>query len=394
MYRIFFRLFLRRIPAERAHALAKDSLRVVRATALGRALVRTLVRQTPSCLATEALGLTFPSPLGVAAGLDKDATWFEDLGALGFGFIEVGTITALPQPGNPTPRIARIVNQRALLNRMGFPNLGATIAAGRLAHRPPKPIVGVNVGKSMAVALGHASGDYREAVRILAPVADYLVLNISSPNTPGLRDLQAADEIRSLVAEVRGELSAIDCRRPLLIKVGPDLEDERLDAIVAVAIELRLDGIVAVNTTADHAVLKGASDVVASLGGGGVSGAPLRPRALSVLRRIRRLAGDKLVVISVGGVSSAEDMWQRIRAGATLVQVYTAFVYEGPAWPARVNREVARRVRAAGAHSVQELIGAENGEATEHRKAPTPAQQPWPVAPRRPDFRAKQDRAQ
>jgi dihydroorotate dehydrogenase len=326
----------------------------------------------------------------VAAGLDKDATWFEDLGALGFGFIEVGTITALAQPGNPTPRIARIVNQRALLNRMGFPNPGATIAAGRLAHRPPKPIVGVNVGKSLAVALEHASSDYREAVRILAPVADYLVLNISSPNTPGLRDLQAPDEIRSLVGEVRGELSAIDCRRPLLIKVGPDLEDERLDAIVALAIELRLGGIVAVNTTADHAVLKGASDVVASLGGGGVSGAPLRPRALSVLRRIRRLAGDELVVISVGGVGSAEDVWQRIRAGATLVQVYTAFVYEGPAWPARVNREIARRVRAAGADSVQSLIGA---EAAEESKAATPAQQPWPAAPRRRDFPARQDRA-
>jgi dihydroorotate dehydrogenase len=391
MYRIFFRLFLRRIPAERAHALAKGSLRAVRATALGRALLRRLVGQTPSCLATEALGLTFPSPLGVAAGLDKDATWFEDLGALGFGFIEVGTITALPQPGNPTPRIARIVNQRALLNRMGFPNQGATIVAGQLARRPPKPIVGVNVGKSMAVALGHASSDYREAARILAPVADYLVLNISSPNTPGLRDLQAPDEIGSLVAEVRGELSAIDCRRPLLIKVGPDLEDERLDAIVGLAVELRLDGIVAVNTTADHGVLKGASDVVASLGGGGVSGAPLRPRALSVLRRIRRLAGDRLVVISVGGVASAEDVWQRIRAGATLVQVYTAFVYEGPAWPARVNREVARRMRVAGADSVQDLIGA---EAEDDSKAPTPGQQPWPVAPRRPDFPAKQDRAQ
>jgi dihydroorotate dehydrogenase len=394
MYRIFFRLFLRRIPAERAHALAKSSLRLVRSTALGRALVRTLVGQIPSCLATEALGLTFPSPLGVAAGLDKDATWFDDLGALGFGFIEVGTITALPQPGNPTPRIARIVDQRALLNRMGFPNRGAMLAAGRLARRPSKPIVGVNVGKSMAVSLEHASSDYCKAVRILAPVADYLVLNISSPNTPGLRDLQAPDEIGSLVAEVRAELAAIECSRPLLIKVGPDLEDERLDAIVALAIDLRLDGIVAVNTTADHAVLNEASAVVASLGGGGVSGAPLRPRALGVLRRIRRLAGDKLVVISVGGVASAEDVWQRIRAGATLVQVYTAFVYEGPAWPARVNREVARRVRAAGAYSVQDLIGADAGDAADESARPTPAQQPWPVAPHRPEFPAKQDRAQ
>ncbi len=359
MYRTFFRLFLRHIPAERAHALAKGSLRLIRATALGRALVRAAVGPTPACLATDALGLNFPSPLGVAAGLDKDATWFEDLGALGFGFVEVGTITALPQPGNPRPRIARIVQQRALLNRMGFPNQGATFAAGRLARRPPRPIVGVNVGKSRAVALEDARGDYRTTARLLAPVADYLVLNVSSPNTPGLRDLQAPAELRSLVAEVRDELGAIDCTRPLLIKVAPDLGDEQLDAIVAVAVDLHLDGIVAVNTTADHAVLGSASDVVAPLGGGGVSGAPLRPRALDVLRRIRRVAGDQLVVISVGGIESAEDVWRRLLAGATLVQVYTALIYEGPGWPSRVNRELARRVRAAHASSVGELIGAE-----------------------------------
>jgi dihydroorotate dehydrogenase len=394
MYRIFFMLFLRHIPAERAHALAKDALRLVRAMPLGRALLRALVGPTPNCLATEALGLTFPSPLGVAAGLDKDATWFEDLGALGFGFVEVGTVTALPQPGNPTPRIARIVNQRALLNRMGFPNRGAAIAAGRLAQRPPRPIVGVNIGKTMAAPVEHASSDYRKSVRLLAPVADYLVLNISSPNTPGLRDLQAPDELRSLITEVRGELSALGCSRPLLIKIGPDLEDDRLDAIVELAIDLRLDGIVAVNTTTDHAVLKEAGAVVASLGGGGVSGAPLHPRALHVLRRIRRLAGDELVVISVGGVASAEDVWQRIRAGATLVQVYTAFVYEGPAWPARVNREIAHRVRAAGFSSVQDVVAAEAAEAAYESKPPTPAQQPLRAAPRRPDFPAKQDRAQ
>ena len=392
MYRIFFRLFLCRIPAERAHALAKEAVGLVRATPFGRAVVRTLVGPTPTGLATEALGLIFPSPLGVAAGLDKDGTWFEDLGALGFGFVEVGTITALPQPGNPIPRIVRIVNQGALLNRMGFPNRGATIAARRLARRPPTPVVGVNIGKSMAVALEQASSDYRKAVRLLGPVADYLVLNISSPNTPGLRDLQAPDELRSLVAEVRGELSAIDCSRPLLIKIGPDLDDERLDAIVALAIDLRLDGIVAVNTTADHAVLKEASAAVASLGGGGVSGAPLRPRALDVVRRIRRLAGDKLVVISVGGIASAEDAWQRLRAGATLVQAYTAFIYEGPGWPARVNRELAHRVRAAGASSVQEVIGAEAGEPPDEGKPPTPAQQPLPAAPPRQDSPAKQDR--
>lgn len=358
MYHLLFRLLFRHIPAERAHALAKDCLRLIRATLPGRTIVRWLVGPTPPCLAIEAFGLTFQSPLGVAAGLDKDATWFEDLGALGFGFVEVGTITALPQPGNPPPRIARFVRDRALVNRMGFPNRGATVASEHLTHRPSSPIVGVNIGKSMAVGLDDAATDYRKSAGLLAPVADYLVLNVSSPNTPGLRNLQTPVWLRSLVAEVRRELSAIDSTRPLLIKIGPDLEDEELDAIAALAMELRLDGIVAVNTTADRSGLTDADTAVDSLGGG-VSGAPLRPRALQVLRRIRRLVGDKLVLVSVGGVGGAEDVWQRLIAGATLVQVYTAFVYEGPAWPRRVNRELARRVRAAGASSVKEAIGTE-----------------------------------
>jgi dihydroorotate dehydrogenase len=429
MYHLLFWLLLRHIPAERAHALAKDSLRLIRATPPGRAAIRRLVGPTPRCLAIEAFGLTFRSPLGVAAGLDKDATWFDDLGGLGFGFVEVGTITALPQAGNPPPRVARFVQDRALLNRMGFPNNGAAAAAERLRSRAAGTIVGVNIGKSMAVPLDDAATDYGKSARLLAPVADYLVLNVSSPNTPGLRDLQAPDELRSLVAEVRGELGAIDCNPPLLIKIGPDLEDERLDAIVALAVDLRLDGIVAVNTTSDYSVLEEASAVAASLGGGGVSGAPLGPRALEILRRIRRLAGDRLVVISVGGVESAEDVWQRLLAGATLVQVYTALIYEGPAWPARVNRELAQRVRAAGVSSVADLIGAEamgsadegkrsaderkgsaderkrsadegKGSADERKRSAderqpsTPVQQPSPAEPRRRDFPARQDRAQ
>jgi dihydroorotate dehydrogenase len=373
MYRTFFSLCLRHIDAERAHALAKNSVRLLRATRYGRALVGRLVGPIPRCLTTQAFGLTFPSPLGVAAGLDKDATWFEDLGALGFGFVEVGTISALAQPGNPPPRIARFVRERALLNRMGFPNRGAASAAERLAARPPRPIVGVNIGKSAAVPLEDAASDYREAARLLGPVADYLVLNISSPNTPGLRDLEAPEELRSLIVDVRGALSAIDRSPPLLIKVGPDLEDARLDAVAALAVELRLDGIVAVNTTTDHSVLSGASTLAASMGGGGISGAPLRLRAVEVLRRLRRLAGDKLVLISVGGVQTGEDVWQRLLAGANLVQAYTGFVYEGPAWPRRVNRQLAQRVRAAGASSVQELIGAGDRESgVQLNSAPAP----------------------
>jgi dihydroorotate dehydrogenase len=245
----------------------------------------------------------------------------------------------------------------------------------------------------MSVALDDAPRDYRSAATLLAPVADYLVLNISSPNTPGLRDLQASESLRSLVAEVRDGLSDIKCSRPLLVKIGADLEDEPLDAIVSLAIELRLDGIVAVNTTTDHGVLKEAAAAVAPLGGGGVSGEPLRPRALAVLRRIRRLAGDQLVVVSVGGVASAQDVWQRLLAGATLVQAYTAFVYQGPAWPASVNREVAQMMRAAGTSSVRDLIGAEGARTADQSSRSTRAQQLLPVAPHPPDFPATQGRA-
>lgn len=347
MYDLFFRLALQRVDAERAHALAKRSLRIARSTACGRAAVRSLVGPTDPCLETRALGLTFPSPLGVAAGLDKDATFFDDLGALGFGFVEVGTVTALPQEGNERPRIARFPERRALLNRMGFPNPGAEAVAARLADRKPGTIVGVNVGKSRRASLDRAGEDYRASVRRLAPVADYLVLNVSSPNTPGLREMQAVDRLRRLVNDVREALIA--GAPPLLVKLDPDLPDEEIDKLAALAIELELDGLVAVNTTVDRDGLKAPFD------GGGVSGRPLRPRALQVLRRLRAHAGDRLTLISVGGVERAEDVWERLLAGATLVQAYTAFVYGGPAWPRRVNRELARRIRAAGASSVQEI---------------------------------------
>jgi len=359
MYRLFFRVFFRHIDPERAHAIAKRSLRVIRATALGRDVVRRLVGPTDSCLETRALGLTFPSPVGVAAGVDKDATWFEDLGALGFGFVEVGTITASPQEGSPRPRVARLIRDRALLNNLGFPNPGAEVAAVALSRRASNTIVGVNVGKSKSVAVEAAGSDYRAAVRRLAPVANYLVLNVSSPNTPGLRELQDVDRLRALVAEVRSELATIDCSIPLLVKIDPDLEDERLTAIVALAVELRLDGIVAVNTTTDRRSLAQPGARRAPFEGGGVSGAPLGARAIDVLRTVRRIAGERLVLVSVGGVENAEDVWERILAGATLVQVYTAFVYEGPAWAKRVNRGLAHKVRQAGLSSIQELVGAE-----------------------------------
>lgn len=357
IYHLFFRLVLQHIDAEHAHALAKRSLRIARSTSLGRAAVRRLTGSPDRSLEVRALGLTFPSPVGVAAGLDKDATWFEDLGALGFGFVEVGTITASQQGGNPRPRVLRLVKDRALLNRLGFPNPGAESAAAHLRRAMGATIVGVNAGKSLLAPVEAAGRDYRAAVRPLAQLADYLVINVSSPNTPGLREMQAVPLLRPLIADVRSELAAAGSAVPLLIKIGPDLDDDQLDAVTALAVELELDGIVAVNTTVDRAVLTSAGAQAVPFQGGGLSGAPLRPRALQVLRRIHRNVGNSLVLISVGGIESAQDVWERILGGATLVQVYTGFIYEGPTWPARINRDLARRVRGAGRSSIQDLVG-------------------------------------
>jgi dihydroorotate dehydrogenase len=373
IYRLFFRLVLQRIDAERAHALAARALRLAAGIPFIRAAMRRRLAPHDPALSVRALGLDLPSPLGVAAGVDKDATWFDGLGLLGFGHVEVGTITARPQAGNPGRRVLRLPADGALLNRMGFPNPGADAVALRLERRAAPVtagvdarsaavspvVVGVNVGKSRAASLAEADADYRAAVRRLAPLCDYLVVNVSSPNTPGLRELQSVDRLRSLLAAVRGELAEIGCEPPLLVKIAPDVADGELDALAEEALSLSLDGIVAVNTTVDRTILTAASRAAAErVEGGGVSGAPLRARALEVLERLYARVGTNLVLISVGGIGTADDAWQRILAGATLVQAYTGFVYGGPAWPARVNRELARRVRAAGKSSIQELVGA------------------------------------
>jgi dihydroorotate dehydrogenase len=358
IYRLFFKLFLQRIDVERAHALAFRTLRVATAIPPVRMLLRRhAVPHNPS-IQVQALGLSFPSPLGVAAGVDKDATWFEDLGLLGFGFVEVGTVTAQPQTGNPPPRVFRLPDDRALLNKMGFPNPGAEAVAERLQKRTGKLILGVNVGKSKAAPLAEAGANYRATVKHVAPFADYVAINVSSPNTPGLREMQAVERLRPLVADVRDELAAIGVDIPILIKIGPDVDNDQVDAVAELAMSLSLDGIIAVNTSVDRNHLTATYDGIASVEGGGVSGTPLKARALEVLERLYARVGKTLVLISVGGIGTPDDAWERILAGATLVQAYTGFIYGGPAWPRRMNRALAQRVRAAGRSSIQELVGA------------------------------------
>jgi dihydroorotate dehydrogenase len=360
MYRALYWLVLRWLPAEATHRVGFALLRALIALpGIGGLIARALAPDAPE-LRVHAFGRELPGPLGLAAGFDKDARGVRALLALGFGFVEVGTITAEPQPGNPKPRLFRLPRDRALVNRMGFNNAGASAAAYRLVRRGPG-LVGVNIGKTKRVAEADAIADFTTSARRLASLADYLVVNVSSPNTPGLRDLQAVDKLRPLLAAVRQACDqASPIRRvPLLVKIAPDLADGDIDAVAELALALALDGIIATNTTISRAGLATAEDEVAALGAGGLSGAPLKQRALAVLSRLRARLGDRMVLIAVGGIETGDDAWQRIRAGATLVQAYTGFVYGGPGWPHRIHRELAAKLRAANLSSIEQAIGAD-----------------------------------
>ncbi len=360
MYRLLFNLLLVRLPEETAHRLALASLRAVAALPGASALLRRVLSPRDPALQVRALGMTFPSPLGLAAGVDSSGAACGALGLLGFGFLEAGTVTARAQAGNEGRRVARLPRERAIVNRRGFPNPGAAAVAARLRRRRLSgPPLAVNVGKSRDAPLEEAAADYRETLAALAPLADLLVLNVSSPNTPGLRELQAPAQLRELVGGVREQLEQLRVRPPLLVKIAPDLEDEQIDAVAELALELRIDGIVAVNTTVDRGVLGDPAAVPADLPEGGVSGAPLAPRALEVLRRLRARVGDRVTLVSVGGILTAQDVWQRLAAGATLVESHTGFVYGGPLWAHSVNRSLARRLRASGLSSIEQLIGSE-----------------------------------
>ncbi len=347
VYGALFSGVLARLDAERAHRLGFATLRwAARVPGLVEtAAGRRRDRGTPAG-EVRAFGLTFPGPLGIAAGFDKNALGIDALAKIGFSFVEVGTVTGRAQPGSERPRLFRLVADRAVVNRMGFNNDGAAAVSARLAarrarRRQPAVVVGVNIGKSKDVPSAEAVADYEVSARLLAPYADYLVVNVSSPNTPGLRDLQTVSRLRPLLVAVREQADAAAGRHvPLLVKIAPELSDQELAEVAQLAIELGLDGIVAVNTTIGRSGLTSPPADVAAAGPGGLSGEPLRVRSLEVLRTLRRHTGT-LPIISVGGVSTAADVAERLDAGATLVQAYTAFVFEGPSWPSRVQRELA-----------------------------------------------------
>ena len=336
MYELLFRTVLKRLEPEFAHHLGMMAIRVMGSKPVAP-IVRALTKQDRS-LEVEALGVTFPTPFGVAAGFDKNAVGVRGLDALGFGHVEIGTVTAVPQPGNDKPRLFRLVADRGLVNRMGFNNLGAAQAAKRIAKlRRGRAIVGANIGKSRVVEVDDAIADYVTSARALAPLADYLAVNVSSPNTPGLRGLQAVATLRPLLEAVRDAAGAT----PLLVKIAPDLPDDEVTAIAQLAAELRLDGLIATNTTISRDGLETDADTVQRFGAGGVSGPPIRARSLEVLDLVRLAVPDpSFCVISVGGVETAHDVQQRLDAGATLVQGYTGFIYRGPFWARQINRDL------------------------------------------------------
>jgi dihydroorotate dehydrogenase len=336
---------LLRLDPETAHGL---SIR-----ALGTGLVRSASALDPRLVVSKA-GLDFPNPLGMAAGYDKNAEVPDALLGLGFGFAEVGTLTPRPQPGNPRPRIFRLVKDRAVINRLGFNNQGHETALRRLAARNGRPgIVGVNIGANKDSA--DRIADYEEGARTFAPVASYLSVNVSSPNTPGLRSLQGSEALPELLARV---VAARDAAMegsgkppPVLLKIAPDLTEAEIDAIVEAALGNRIAGIIVSNTTVARDGLKGRHRDET----GGLSGRPLFERSTIVLARVRRAAGPEMVLVGAGGVDSADTALEKIRAGADLVQLYTGMIYEGPGLPARIVKGLRRAVTDMGLASITEL---------------------------------------
>lgn len=357
IYRAFFKSILSRMDAERAHRLAARVMRLLTAIPGVALALEWILRPRDKALSMHTMGLHLKTPLGVAAGVDKNATWFRGLAALGFGFIEVGTVTAQAQPGNPGRRVARLPRDRALLNGMGFPNDGAAVITRRLAKQRTE-IIGVNIGKTMKVDLEDVIADYQASARMLAAHADYLVINVSSPNTPGLTEMQSLDRLTALVGGVRDSVQEIGPHVPTLIKIGPELTNPEVDQIADLALSLELDGIVAVNTTTRLDLATASTEEINRLPHrGGISGAPLKARSLEILQRLNERIRGRLTLISVGGIETPEDAWKRILAGASLLQVHTAFVYQGPLWPNRMNRGLSKYLRESPWSTIAEAVG-------------------------------------
>ncbi|HEX8660181.1 MAG TPA: quinone-dependent dihydroorotate dehydrogenase [Hymenobacter sp.] len=341
MYKSLVKPLLFNLDAERAHHLVFDNLRRAARVPGTKALLRGLYQFQHPSLEREVFGLKFPNPVGLAAGFDKNAALTDELATLGFGFVEIGTVTPRPQPGNPAPRLFRLPQDEALINRMGFNNDGALVVAARLAKRRNRQlIIGGNIGKNKDTPNERAADDYEACFEALADVVDYFVVNVSSPNTPNLRQLQEKKPLIELLQRVQARNLSRATPRPLLLKIAPDLTNAQLDDILEIARETQLSGLVATNTTISRDDLRTETGHVAGLGAGGLSGRPLRARATEVIRYLHRHSDGALPIIGAGGVHSAADAQEKLAAGAVLVQLYTGFIYEGPALVRKINEQL------------------------------------------------------
>jgi dihydroorotate dehydrogenase len=338
VYRSLVRPILFRLPPETAHELALHSLSVL------QPISKFVVRPFASpALKTKLFDLCFRNPVGLAAGFDKDGVALESLAALGFGFIEAGTVTYHPQPGNPKPRLFRLSEDEALINRAGFNNAGAAAFARHVEHRRPDCVLGISIGKSKITPLEEATADYLASFELVYQLADYVAINVSSPNTPQLRELQQSEQLTSLLRALQTrnrELQKTHARAapvPLLVKISPDLERRDLEMIVEVGERLQIDGIIATNTTVSRDNLRTERGRVEAYGAGGLSGKPLTNRATQMIAELYQLTRGRMPLIGVGGIFTAEDAWEKIRAGASLVQLYTGFIYKGPRIVSRIN---------------------------------------------------------
>jgi dihydroorotate dehydrogenase len=339
MYSLLKR-FLFRLDPEKAHHLTFSLLKLPGAAAIGSALFN---KQHPSLKRT-VFGLTFKNPVGLAAGLDKDAVAFNELGQMGFGFIEIGTVTPKPQPGNEQPRLFRLIKDEAIINRMGFNNHGAKAAAERLRNRKDKTlIVGGNIGKNKATPNEKAVDDYIICFNELFDVVDYFVVNVSSPNTPNLRDLQEKEPLTALLNSLQHINNQKLNPKPILLKIAPDLTNTQLDDIIAIVNDTKIAGIIATNTTISRNGLSYEKTDIEKIGMGGLSGKPLAKRSTEVIRYLKQTSNNAFPVIGVGGIHSAADAMEKLEAGADLIQLYTGFIYHGPKLIKDINEQLIKK---------------------------------------------------
>jgi dihydroorotate dehydrogenase len=342
MYKSFIRPLLFLIDAEKVHHLVFNTLKLKSKVPGFKATLRGLFCYENPVLEKTLFGIRFKNPVGLAAGFDKDAKLIDELACLGFGFIEIGTLTPKAQPGNDKPRLFRLPSDQALINRMGFNNEGAFAAVERLKKRKSKVIVGGNIGKNKVTTNDDALNDYTYCVETLHPYVDYFVVNVSSPNTPGLRALQEKEPLKKLMRQVKSLCLSEKVQKPVLLKIAPDLTQEQLDDIVEILIETKTDGVIATNTTIQRSGLKTEQDAIDKIGNGGLSGKPLTDLSTEVIRYLRNKLGSGFPIIGVGGIMTPDDALEKLQAGADLVQLYTGFIYEGPGLVKRINKAIVK----------------------------------------------------